>query len=219
VTPSNCRFYLGIRVSLIVLYLIIIIIINKQINISLLFLIEDIQKTLILCSNSKYTLALGCMVRERKKIKWNMAARDDNELRWCLFFVNLKWFYCNELQQLLVQTRPLLAALLWTQGSSMTKQRTLLVSIIILSFSEFMFEKMNSFLWNIPCISDVGFTIEFYIPVSNLQTWSFNSVLYIYIYIWSKRERRGRGMLVITSLLPLFCLSLHGFCAFLAVYK
>jgi hypothetical protein len=28
----------------------------------------------------------------------------------------------------------------------MTKQRTLLVSIIILSFSEFMFEKMNSFL-------------------------------------------------------------------------
>jgi hypothetical protein len=69
VTPSNCRFYLGIRVSLIVLYLIIIIIINKQINISLLFLIEDIQKTLILCSNSKYTLALGCMVRERKKIK------------------------------------------------------------------------------------------------------------------------------------------------------
>ena len=70
-TPSNCRFFLGIRVSLIVLYLIIIIIIiiNKQINISLLFLIEDIQKTLILCSNSKYTLALGCMVRERKKIK------------------------------------------------------------------------------------------------------------------------------------------------------
>jgi hypothetical protein len=74
VTPSNCRFFLGIRVSLIVLYLIIIIIIiiiiiNKQIIISLLFLIEDIQKTLILCSNSKYTLALGCMVRERKKIK------------------------------------------------------------------------------------------------------------------------------------------------------